>query len=398
MSRRTAVWIAGWVAAVVLIEGAAFILDRHQPDLDLGGMVYDSYVGDPIRFLSLHVSNQGGRPIEVRSVTVEWLGSKREVTLSRTIAAGESAAIEDAVAAELERPAEPGTYPIAITAIDAAFEPPGGADPAPRLSPMPLRTTLAVMSDGGPGDGFRDFLAAARVCAAAPSPSGALASLPEPERESFREGLGQASDCLALARSAAHAPQFTVPAPRRYSAPADAYPAWLNAGHWLVLAGAAAEWRGELDAAWASYLDALLLALRLDAATWRHGSVEAIFAPRAGGPPRRELVRLLGGGRAPPPALGRPYLDTFRPLLAELERATSPEGLAVDQPDDVLRPLRYSPLAPLLALPIRGMTLASQTAIVEKRFAHLVRTKALVRRLEIAASGPGASLGAYSSP
>lgn len=72
------------------------------------------------------------------------------------------------------------------------------------------------------------------------------------------------------------------------------------------------------------------------------------------------------------------------------------EGLAVDQPDDVLRPLRYSPLAPALTLTLRGMTLSSQTAIVQKRLAHLVRTQALVRRLDRAIDVPGdANAGAY---
>ena len=391
MSRRAAVWIGGWAAVVALLEGIAFVVDRCQPEIAVSAMVTDTYVGDPIRLMSVNVANEGTRLIELRSVTVEWLGSKRVVTLGRTIAAAQSAAIEADVAAVLERPADPGTYPIAITAVDVAYSSPGGAETVPQLSALPLRTTLAVMSDGGPGDGFRDFLAAARVCPAPTSPSGALATLPDPERETFRTGLGQASDCLALARSAAHAPRFTVPAPRRYSAPTHAYPSWMSAGRWLVLAGAAAEWRGEPDAGWSRYLDALLLALRLDAATWRHGSAEAIFAGRAAGPPRCELVRLLDDGRMPPPEIARLYLDAFRPLLAELERASSREGLAVDQPDDVLRPLRYSPLGPLFGIPLRGMALTNQARIVQKRLAHLVRTKALVRRLEDALGGARSS-------
>ncbi|MBK7974047.1 MAG: hypothetical protein IPK07_12490 [Deltaproteobacteria bacterium] len=391
MSRRTLIWIGGWVAAVVLIEGAAFIVDRRGPDVDVSGMVTDAYVGEPIRLMGLNVSNRSKRPIELRSVTVEWLGSKRVVTLGRTIAAAQIVAIEGDVAAVLERPAEPGTYPIAITAVDAAYSSPGGAETVPQLSALPLRTTLAVMSDGGPGNGFRDFLAAARVCEPAPAPSAALGRVPEPERDVIAARLRQNDGCTALARSAAHAPTFIAPEPRRYTEPSFDYLRWQNPGHWLVLAGAEAEWRGDLDGAWTSNLESLLLALRMEAATWQHDSTSSIVTIRQAAPPRRELVRLLDGGRAPPPDLVRPYLEAFVPLLAELDRATGPEALAVDVPEAVLRPFRYSPLAPLLSIPLRGMSLHNQTRMVQKRFAHLVRTKALVRRLEEALGGARSS-------
>lgn len=398
MSRRALAWIGGWVAAVGLIEGTAFVLDRRQLDVAVSGMVTDGYLGDPVRFMSLNVANRSTRPIELRSITVEWLGSTCVVKLGRTIDAAKSADIEGAVAAVLEHATEPGTYPIAITAIDAVYSSPGGGATSPRLSPLPLRTTLAVMSDGGPGDGFRDFLTGARECEPAPEPTTSLGSMLEPERDAIAARVRLNGACIDRARSAAHAPTFSAPEPRRYTEPSFDYLRWLNPGHWLVLAGAEAEWRGDLDGAWTSYLDSLLLALRLEAATWHHDSISSVVTIRQAAPPRRELVRLLDAGRIPPRELVGPHLDAFRPLLAELERAASREGLAVAQPDEVLRPLRYSPLAPALTLTLRGMTLSTQASIVEKRFAHLVRTQALVRRLEIAASGPGASIGAYSSP
>jgi hypothetical protein len=398
VSRRTIAWIGGWVAAVVLSEGAAFIVDRRRPDVTASGMVADAYVGNPAGFLFLSVSNESARSIEIVSLTVEWLGEKRVVPINRTIAAGADADVKETVSAALEAPAEAGTYSISIASIDVRFADPGSTTSSPRLPRLPLATTLVVMSDGGPGNGFHDFLAAARVCEPAPKPTTSLGRVPEAERDVIVVRVRQSSGCIVLARSAAHAPTFSAPEPRRYTEPSFDYLRWQNPGHWLVLAGAEAEWRGDLDGAWTSYLQSLLLALRMKAATWQHDSTSSIVTIRQAAPPRRELVRLLDGGQAPPPDLVRPYLDAFGPLLAELDRATGPEALAIDVPEAGLRPFRYSPLGPLFGIPLRGMALTNKTRAVQKRFAHLVQTKALVRRLEIALDQPSRPFGSDSSP